>query len=207
VRTAIILAGGYSKRFGQDKCLVTMAGKPLLTHVCERAREVVEEVIIVVKSSSQEEAYSRFFPNKTRVVVDIEDSRSPLVGALTGFENAQSDYSSLLPCDTPFVSKEVLELLFELSQNVDAVIPRWPNGYIEPLQAAYRTSSALSAAKKALEKGQSTMRSMIPFLGRVRYLSTIVIEELNPHLTTFFNVNTPMDLKKAERLFEKNRDR
>jgi len=207
MRTAIILAGGYSKRFGQDKCLITMAGKPLLTHVYQRAREVVEEVIIVVKSSSQKKVYSRFFPNKTRVVVDIEDSRSPLVGASTGFENAKGEYSILLPCDTPFVSKQVLELLFDLSQNVDGVIPRWPNGYIEPLQASYRTSSALSAAKKSLEKGETTMRSMIPFLGRVRYLSTIVIEELNPQLTTFFNVNTPMDLKKAERLFEKKRDR
>ncbi|MEM2915084.1 MAG: hypothetical protein QXH91_06780 [Candidatus Bathyarchaeia archaeon] len=48
------------------------------------------------------------------------------------------------------------------------------------------------------------MQSMISMLNRVRYVSTMVIREIDPSLTTFFNVNTPMDLKKAESLIKKN---
>jgi len=201
-KTAIILAGGHSERFGQDKGLVPLAGKPLVSHVLERAREVVEEVIIVVSSTDRKEFYSSLFPKETKILVDIKDSQSPLVGALTGFMDACGDYSILLPYDTPFVSGEVMKLLFEVSQNMNAVIPRWPNGYIEPLQAVYRTSSALTAATMAVKKGDMRMQSMISLLSKVRYISTIVIREIDPNLTTFFNVNTLMDLKRAERLIK-----
>jgi len=202
-KTAIILAGGFSERLGCDKGLVQMAGKPLVSHVFNRVNQIVEEVIVVVSSIDQKKTYSPLFPKKTKILVDIEDSQSPLVGALTGFMNACGEYSILLPCDTPFVSKEVVKLLFEIAPHRNAVIPRWPNGYIEPLQAVYRTSSALTAANEAREKGETRLRSMISLLKRVRYLSTIVIKEIDPHLTTFFNINTPLDLKRAESLFKK----
>jgi len=202
-KTAIILAGGFSERLGCDKGLVQMAGKPLVSHVFNRVSQIVEEVIVVVSSIDQKKTYSPLFPKKTKILVDIEDSQSPLVGALTGFMNACGEYSILLPCDMPFVSKEVVKLLFEIAPHRNAVIPRWPNGYIEPLQAVYRTSSALTAANEAREKSETRLRSMISLLKRVRYLSTIVIKEIDPHLTTFFNINTPLDLKRAESLFKK----
>ena len=200
MKTAIILAGGFSERFGQDKGLVQIAKKPLVLHVFERACRTVDEVTVVVSSMRQREAYSSLLPNGTRILVDIEDSQSPLVGALTGFADARGDYSILLPCDTPFISGEVVKLLFETSQRTDAAIPRWPNGYIEPLQAVYRTDSALTAAENALKKGGMRLLSMISLLKRVRYLSTEVIKKVDRSLTTFFNINTPMDLRNAERL-------
>jgi molybdopterin-guanine dinucleotide biosynthesis protein A len=202
MKTAIILAGGRSERFGQDKGTVLLAGKPLVSHVFERAHRVAEEAIIVVGSTKQKEDYLPLFPKGTKISVDLKDSQSPLVGALTGFTNARGEYSILLPCDTPFVSTEIMELLFDIAPGMDAVIPKWPNDYIEPLQAVYRTDSALAAARSALEKGEARIRSMISLL-RVRYVSTMVIEQLDPHLTTFFNINTQMDLKKAEALIKK----
>jgi len=202
-KSAIILAGGVSKRFGQDKGLVQIGGKPLILRVFERAREVVDEVIVVVSSTAQKESYALLFPRKTEIVVDVYDSRSVLVGALTGFMKAQGEYSLLLPSDTPFLSRDVIRLLFEMSHNTDAVIPRWPNGYIEPLQAVYRRDSALAAAREAVSKGEARLQSMISLLSRVRYLSTIVVKEMDPHLTTFFNINTPSDLKRAERLINR----
>ena len=206
MNTAIILAGGFSERLGQDKGLVRMAGDPLVLYVLRKAREAVEEVIVVVSSSGQREAYSSLLPNWTRILVDIKDSQSPLVGALTGFADARGDYSILLPCDTPFISGEVIRLLFETSQGMDATIPRWPNGYVEPLQAVYRTGSALKAAEEAVKKGETRMMSMISLLRRVRYLSTEAIKEIDPGLITFLNVNTQMDLRKAEELIKQKVD-
>jgi molybdopterin-guanine dinucleotide biosynthesis protein A len=202
-RAAVVLAGGFSKRLGQDKGLVKLAGKPLVTHVLERASEVVDEVLVVVSSESQKESYSLVVPNENKIFVDDENVRSPLIGALTGFANIRAEYSLLLPCDSPFVSGKVIELLFETCVGVDAAVPRWPNDYIEPLQAVYRTSSALEATRQALGHGEMRPLNMIRLLRRTRYLSTLVIQQLDPHLTTFFNVNTLLDLAKAEKMMEK----
>ncbi len=203
-KTAIILAGGVSRRFGQDKGLISLAGKPLVMHVFEKACLVAEELIVVVGSATQRDLYLPLFPKGTKIVVDAEELRSPLVGALSGFTSAGGDYSVLLPCDTPFVSKEVMDLLFHVAPNMDAVIPRWPNAYIEPLQAVYRTSSTLRAAQEALDKGEVRLLPMIMLLKKVRYISTMVIQEINPRLTTFFNINTPTDLRRAENLIKRS---
>lgn len=180
-----------------------LAGKPLVLHVLEKAGKAVDEVLVVVSSEGQKEPYSLLIPKETRIVIDVESVRSPLVGALTGLSNAHAEYSLLLPCDSPFVFGKVIELLFEACAGVDAVIPRWPNDFIEPLQAVYRTSSTLEAARQALGHGEMRPFNMIRLLKRVRYLSTMVIQQLDPHLTTFFNVNTQTDLAKAEKMIEK----
>jgi len=205
-RTGIILAGGAAERFGCDKGLLDLAGKPLVLHVFDRIKDQVDEVIVIVGSAEQKRAYSRVFPPEIEIHIDVEKETCPLLGALTGFANADGAYSVLLPCDTPFISKEVIELLFEASSNVDAAIPRWPNGYIEPLQAVYHTRSALSAAKEAVLKGEWRMRSMISLLRSVRYFSTIVLRKLDSNLLTFFNVNTIGDLKRARSLMKTGRN-
>jgi len=202
-KAVIILAGGFSKRFGQDKCLVDLVGKPLVLHVIDRVSSVVNEKVVVVGANALVETFSNLFKSKTRLVVDKYEGQSPLVGALTGFESIDTEYSLLLPCDTPFVSAEIAALLLDLCVNKAAVIPRWPNGYIEPLQAAYRTKSAIEAAKKALNEGKRDLSSMINHMRGTRYVSTLVLQQLDPKLLTFFNVNTPEDLKRAEFMLRK----
>jgi len=197
-KAMIILAGGFSKRLGQDKCLINLVGKPLVLHVIDRVSNVVDEKVVVVGSNALKEKLSETFKSKIRVLVDKYEGQSPLVGALTGFESVDAEYSLLLPCDTPFVSAEIAVLLLDLCVNRSAVIPRWPNGYIEPLQAAYNTKSAIEAAKKALNGGKLDLLSMINHLRGVRYVSTLVLQQLDLKLLTFFNVNTRGDLKRAE---------
>jgi molybdopterin-guanine dinucleotide biosynthesis protein A len=199
-KSAVVLAGGFSKRFGQDKGLLKLAGKPLILHILDKVSTVVDEVLVVVSSKSQEKAYTCFLKQKAKIVIDKYETQNPLVGALTGFEKAQGKYSLLLPCDTPFVSSQIASFLLELCVNKDAVIPRWPNGHIEPLQAVYHTKSALNVANKALEDKKQNMHSMIASLKKVRYVSTLVLKQIDPKLTTFFNINTPKDLRKAEHM-------
>jgi molybdopterin-guanine dinucleotide biosynthesis protein A len=114
--------------------------------------------------------------------------------------SASGKYSILLPCDTPFVLKEIMELLFELSPRVNAVIPRWPNGNLEPLQAVYETSSFLEAIKKTFEKGENRLLFAISLLKKVRYISTNVIKQIDTNLTSFFNTNSFLDLEKAKKI-------
>jgi len=198
----IILAGGISSRLGQDKGLVLLANKHMIMYVLDKTRDLVDENLVVVSSKIQAERYSRTLGSNVNVLVDNLDIRSPLVGVATGLERAKGKYSLLLPCDTPFVSREILQLLLELCINKNAAIPRRPNCYTEPLQAAYGTEPALEAAREALRAGDLNVQAMTSRLRGVRYVSTLVLEQLDPDLKTFFNVNTAMDLKKAENMLK-----
>jgi molybdopterin-guanine dinucleotide biosynthesis protein A len=196
-RSAIVLAGGFSSRFGQDKGVLELADKPLIRHVTDAIDPLVDEVVVVTNSRERVLKYSKFMVADVHFVVDVCEAGSPLIGALTGFGSAHGKYSLLLPFDTPFVSEEVVSLLFELCQGKAAVVPRWPNGYIEPLHAVYQTKLALEAAESAMTERKLKVRAFIEKLKGVRYVSTMVIQQLDPELLTFFNVNTPADLDKA----------
>lgn len=197
-KAAIILAGGFSRRFGSDKGLVLLRDKPLIRHVIDKISLVVDEILVVVSSEYQKKTFEPVLKKDVKIIIDKDNSQSPLIGAMTGFEANNSEYSLLLPCDAPLVSTKIIQFLFDMGINRRAVIPRWPSGYIEPLQAVYHTKSALIAAEIALQQGHMNMRSMIDKLKGVRYISTMVIEQLEPGFVTFLNVNTPEDLKKAE---------
>ena len=197
-RAAVILAGGFSKRFGEDKCLIRLASKPLVSRVIDRVSTVVDEIVVVTGSPGQREMFSVLLRSEIKVLVDKLRLQSPLVGVLTGFESLSSDYSLLLPCDTPFVSRQVATLLLDLCVGKGAAIPRWPNGYIEPLQSAYHVKTAIQATQKAMDGGKLDLSSMIGNIKGVRYVSTMVLQQLDPDLLTFFNVNTTSDLRRAE---------
>jgi len=83
-RTAIVLAGGQSSRFGSNKAIQVLAGKPLVRHVVERVSEVTEEVVVVVGRGEATAGYYAVLPNGVRVVNDILQGKSPLVGIVTG---------------------------------------------------------------------------------------------------------------------------
>ncbi len=200
--SAIVLAGGGSRRFGQDKGLVMLADKPLVFHVLDRVAGVVDEIVVVINSETQRHKLTGIMQEKARIVVDEAKVQTPLAGALAGFENAHNEYALLLGCDAPFLSSEVLRFLLDVCFNKTAAIPRWPNGNIEPLQAAYHAGRAAEAARKALERGKLDMHSMIEDLQNVRYVSTLVLEEFDPKLLTLFNINTPNDLRQAEAMIK-----
>jgi molybdopterin-guanine dinucleotide biosynthesis protein A len=196
-RSAIILAGGSSNRFNMDKGVLQLDGKPLLNHVVDAVKGLVDEIIVVTSSQERVNAYSKIVSSNVRFAVDVGELKRPLVGALTGFEAANGEYSLLLPFDSPFVSREVVSLLFDLCIGKAAVVPRWTNMEIEPLHAVYHANQALEKAKEAVAENRFDMGTMVERLRGVRYVSTLVIEQLDPDLRTFFNINTPLDLKKA----------
>ena len=196
-RSAIVLSGGVSSRLGQDKGLLEIANKPLIKHVIDAVSPVVDETIVVTNSQDRVARYAEVVDTDVRFAIDSCESKGPLIGALTGFGAAHGKYALLLPFDTPFVSREVVSLLFELCLGKAAAIPRWPNEQIEPLHAVYQTKVALEAAKIAVGEKKLNLRAMIEKMRGVRYVSTLVIQQLDPDLRTFFNINTPLDLKKA----------
>jgi len=197
-RALIILAGGLSKRFGQDKCLKELACKPLIVHVLDRVSRLANEIVVVVGSEAQQDQLLRVIGTKGQIVIDKYNDHSPLIGALTGFESVKTEHALLLPCDAAFVSAEIATLLLDLCIGKNAAIPRWPDGKIEPLQAVYDVKSAVSAGNTAMDEGKRDMLGMISHLQGIRYVSTLVLQQYDPKLDTFHNINTVQDWKKAE---------
>jgi molybdopterin-guanine dinucleotide biosynthesis protein A len=197
-RSAVILAIDSQGMFSEDKAHLKLDNKPLLNHVVDAVKGLVDEVLVVTSSKEQADFYTKIVSStNVQFAISIGDTQGSLAAALTGFEAAHGNYSLLLPCDAPFVSKEVVSLLFDLSAGKSAVIPRWPSNDCEPLQAVYHTGRASEAARKALAAGEVDVGAMIACLRGVRYVSTLVIEQLDPDFRSFFRVNTPLDLKKA----------
>ena len=202
-KTAIILAGGVSSRFGVDKGVLKIENKPLILYVVDTISSIVDEIIIVTNSKKRIETYSQKILNpKVKFTLDLYDGRGPLVGALTGLSYAKGKYSLLVPFDTPFLSKKILFLLFSLCKNRSAVIPKWPNNHIEPLHAVYHTKEAYKAAKNAIAQQETKVRDIIKRLNNVYYVPTKYIQKYDSNLQTFLNINTPSDLIKAKNILK-----
>ena len=153
---------------------------------------------MVTSSKEQSYLYAKMVSSaNVQFAISVDGSKYPLASALTGFQAAHGKYSLLWPFDAPFVSRDVVPLLFELCIGKSAVIPRWPSRQIEPLQAVYHTGQALEASKEALAGGEFEVEAMISKMHGVRYLSTLVLEQLDPDFRTFFRINAPLDLKRA----------
>ncbi len=184
-------------RLGQPKAFIPVAGVPLLSRVVRAARQVADDIVVVTKRSDMADV-QKLIGADSHVVGDKQATQSPLMGFISGADALSAQYTALLACDLPFLSPEVLDLLFEASFEVDAVIPRWPDGRIEPMVAVYDRERAFGAATTALEAGEFANTDMIRRLRRIRYVNVEGLRSVDPDLASFLNVNSPKDLAAAE---------
>ncbi len=205
-KSVIILANGVSKFSSGDKGLLELDNKPLINHVFDVVKGFADEVIVVT-NSERAKIYQKILLSKAKLVIDECKSKGSLMYALAGFKSAQGKYSLLLPDNVPLVSKEIISFLFDCCVGKTAVIPRWSSDEIEPLQAVYQTKLALETACEAVEAGETELDAMVSRLRGVRYISSLVFEEIDPEMHTFFRVNTPLDLKKAALILAQGKNR
>ncbi|MFQ5831130.1 MAG: molybdenum cofactor guanylyltransferase [Candidatus Thorarchaeota archaeon] len=196
--TVGILAGGESSRFRSEKSLADFRGKPLVSRMIEIAKQLSDNVLVVVSSEEGNKAVKDII-GETMVVVDPDESiRCALTGALTAFEHTDTSYTLLLPVDTPLANVQLLRTLYDLRAGHGAVVPSWPSGYIEPLHAVYLAEHAYSKGMRVSSEGKYRMRNLLDSLSNVMYVSTMVLKEIDPDLQTFTNINTESDLRELE---------
>ncbi len=108
----IILAGGKSSRFGEDKSNIRLGNKTLLDHTIDKIEKEFNEVLII--SNNKEYNYKN---KKIYTVKDcIEGQLGPLVGILTAMkwvnENKKNyKWIASFPCDTPFFDNKLISKL------------------------------------------------------------------------------------------------
>ena len=191
-KSAVILAGGITAQAVSE-----LEGKPLLNYVVNAIGNLVDEIIVVVDSQECADAYTKLVEPDIKFVVNPAPCEGKLSEALAGFEASKGEYTLVLPAGSPFVSADLLSLLFECAPGKAAVVPRWTNQEPETLHAVYNTAMAIEAAKAVLCEGRADMAAMVDKLRGVRYLSTLVIEQIDPEFRSFFTAITPADLRKA----------
>ncbi|UCH56666.1 MAG: molybdenum cofactor guanylyltransferase [Candidatus Bathyarchaeota archaeon] len=181
-----------------DKGLRMLGGEPLVRHAIRRISDRVDEIIIVLGSEEQRKAYSRALGKEAELVVDLYEEGSPLVGAITGFKHAGGEYALISACDTPFISPEAVQLLFEEGEGHDGAVFQWPNGWIEPLLAVYRTEPSLRIALDLYEERNLRLRMVLRRLQEARMIPIAALRALDPELLTLFDADTEDALRRAE---------
>jgi molybdopterin-guanine dinucleotide biosynthesis protein A len=197
-RGVIVLAGGASKRMGRDKTLLQVKGIPMIKRVVDAALKVSGEVIVVTGNKKMSKQISKIVGGDVVIVEDEKRGWGPLMGMLTGCKRAYAEYVVVVPCDAPFLNPKILMELFKRAEGHDAAIPRWPNGYLEPLHSVYRRRAVLDVAQELMKKDSRSIIRLIESLRDVVYVSVEELKLIDEKLLTFFNVNTPRDLLMAE---------
>jgi molybdenum cofactor guanylyltransferase len=201
--SAIVLAGGKSSRMGQDKMWMTLEGKPLIERVVLRLLPLADEVLMSARYPEQFEAFLHSLPIPALVVTDQYPGAGPLAGMHAGLNAARNDLALVIAADMPFVNVALIQHMIELAHDYDGVAPRIYNptkraGELEPLHALYRRS-CLTAIERHLAAND---RQVFCFFQEVhiRYVEAEEMSAFDPDLLSFFNVNTPEDWQRAQRL-------
>jgi len=195
---ALILAGGMGSRLGyREKALIDIKGRPLIVLVIEKLKNVVDTIIVSVRDEAQGKMLESFLPG-CRFAYDTYKNVGPLAGILSGLEACEDDLCFIAACDMPFINENVVTMLFEKSEHHDAAIPRWDDGFLEPLHAVYKRKPMLRETKKAVEKGETIILAPI-FKLNVNYVPVEEIRKIDPGLRTFMNINTYHDIEQIIR--------
>jgi molybdopterin-guanine dinucleotide biosynthesis protein A len=192
--SVVIQAGGVSRRMGQDKALMPFLGKPLIVRIVQRLSGLGEELIVV--TNRPEEYAFLGLP----LVTDIIPGRGALGGLYTALKVAKNPVIAMAACDMPFINRDLLAYQRDLLEKdrFDAVIPKTDFG-TEPLHAVYERASCLSKVEAVLNEGSWRLDSWFP-QAKIHFLLTEEILRFDPRLIVFQNLNTPEDLREAEKL-------
>ena len=194
----IILAGGKSSRFGEDKSTAKLGNKTLLDHTVNKIENEFNEILVI--SNNKE---FNFKNNKIHVVEDcIEGQLGPLVGILTAMKwviKNKKNYKWIasFPCDTPFFDiKLISELKIKVKETSKKLI------FLNSNKKRHNIFGLWSMDLiEILEKDiKNSFRKVELWADKVGYENININEE---KFDRFLNINTKKDLEKAKENLDK----
>jgi molybdopterin-guanine dinucleotide biosynthesis protein A len=129
--TAVLLAGGESRRMGRDKATLEWQGHPLWQWQIEKLRKLGPEKILVSAKSDLP-----WRPPNVDLVLDDTPSRGPLSGLAAALACTETEHLLALAVDMPFMTTEHLRHLCSFASDGVGVVPMI-EGRAEPLCAIY----------------------------------------------------------------------
>ena len=194
----IILAGGKSSRFGEDKSTAKLGNKTLLEHTINKIENEFNEILVISNNKK-----FNFKNNKIHVVGDfIEGQLGPLVGILTAMKwviKNKKNYKWIasFPCDTPFFDiKLISELKIKVKETSKKLI------FLNSNKKRHNIFGFWSMDLiEILEKDiKNSFRKVELWADKIGYENININEE---KFDKFLNINTKKDLEKAKENLEK----
>jgi len=147
----------------------------------------------MIVGGAAEEPSDRTVP----VVHDIVPASGPLGGIHAALSHARGEDVLVTACDMPFLQLPLLRRLVEVAPGHDVVVCR-RGGYLEPLPGVY-SSRCLLHISRMLDLGERRINGFFPLVKTV-YLDEEETRRFDPLGLSFFNVNTPEDMARANEL-------
>lgn len=184
----VILAGGESSRFGCSKALYQFEGRPMISGVIDALQDIPSRIIVEV-APGESESFSALLGNRVIISEDSEKFRGPIFGLSKAMQAVAEDITIVVPCDVPFISTALFELLFECIGEHQASIPIL-NGYPEPMISIYRSEPLKVAISEAIKSSETRFSSILDYLDYVAVPEEYMLSK-SIDKKTFTNLNRP----------------
>ncbi len=182
--TAIILAGGASKRMGRDKANVLLGELTLLQHVSAAMQRVFPGVIVSVREHRPEVDLPQ--------VCDEPGVEGPLAGVLAALAQVKTPWVFIVACDMPFVRPDLIESLALYRAGHQAVVPVI-QGHAQPMAAFYAREVLTVIHTHLASGGKNSLRAVFAQLS-IRYVDATELAQIDPALRSFLDLDTPQDV-------------
>lgn len=164
--TLVVLAGGLATRL-PGKLALPVAGEPLLERVVRRLRAPGMRCVLSVRDAAGEDMALRMGCDAAR---DEFEGAGPLAGLAAAARLVRTPLLFAAAGDMAGLERAFVERLarrFDAAET-DALVPRWPDGKVEPLAALYATVAIARGARAALAAGRRKVTAALQGL-RVAY--------------------------------------
>lgn len=193
--SAVILAGGDSKRMGTNKAFLRLEDSNLIDLVFNRVNSLFAETI-VVSDRLEELAY---LPAKFTRDLFTGVEKSALRGIHAGLTVSSYPASFVIGCDMPFFSLSLINYMSRFAIQYDVVVPRHGE-HFQPLFAFYNKTT-LDLILERLKENKLKISDLYRSL-RIKDIGEDTIKEFDPHFFSFNNINTRDDYYKLKKNFE-----
>ena len=199
IKSCIILCGGKSSRMGRDKGSMIIQDKPMIKHILSTLNHQINEAIIVLNEQSRIDKYREFInpQDYTYTITFAEDkikNKGPMPGIMTGLSYINSDYALILPCDSPYVSRNYINTIFsEIDNEYQAIVP------YHDAQNKLKTSEPLHSVynKNTIPVIEELVnQDVLHIKGLISKLDTkfVLIDNKKIEKKEFRNLNRPTDI-------------
>lgn len=191
--TGVLLAGGKSRRMGEDKRYLVVGEQTLLDRGLAVLRSIFREVLVVIAQDSPP------LDVEAHVVRDLLPECGSLGGLYTGLTQATTPYIFVSACDMPFLDPAVIAQFTSRRATADIVMAKL-RGQLHPMHALYG-KQCLPVVEQMIRAHQLKIQEIVSNASlRVRYVTEADLLTIDPSGRSFQNVNTPADLEVARSL-------
>jgi molybdopterin-guanine dinucleotide biosynthesis protein A len=183
--SAVLLAGGESRRMGKDKATLSFCGTPLWRIQLELLRRLEPAEIFV---SARTDPSWR--PADVHLIADVPPSRGPISGIAAVLPNIHTTHLLALAVDMPLMSELYLRDLCREIGPSRGIVPQI-HSRVEPLAAIYPREAA-SDFQNALAGSDFSLQTLVRALVRSGKLQQRSVARRDEKL--FRNVNKLSDL-------------